>query len=198
MYDRMALYDSLVGTFAVWSLYLEILLVRHLRLDLALILGMVMGGGLLTKSSGLFNLYLLPFSLLLFNFKEENRFSRLIKWVILAGIAVLEAFAYFSILRLSPFFHIIAEKNGIFLYSLAELIHYHFEFSYGNLLGLWDWAHIYLTWPVIFLIIFSFLFSFRFMKEKILLFLWFVLPFIALAVFGKVLYPRFIFFMLLL
>lgn len=197
VYDRMALYDSLVGTFAVWSLYLEVLLVRRLRLDLALILGMFMGGGLLTKSSGLFNLYLIPFSLLLFDFKEKNRFQRLLKWVLLAGVAVVEALAYSSILRLSPFFHIIAEKNGIFLFSFQELLVHHFESSYGNLLGLWDWAHIYLTWPVIFLIIFSFFFSFRFMKEKIFLLLWFLVPFIALAIFGKVIYPRFIFFMLL-
>src|SRR3990167_8160438 len=44
VYDRMALYDSLVGTFAIWSLYFEVLLIKKLRLDISLILGMVLGG----------------------------------------------------------------------------------------------------------------------------------------------------------
>src|SRR3989304_3485962 len=73
VYDRMALMDALVGTFTVWSLYLAILLVKNLRLDLALILGAVLGGGVLTKTSGFFNIYLLPNTLLLFNWKTKNR-----------------------------------------------------------------------------------------------------------------------------
>src|SRR3990172_7556810 len=40
VYDRMALYDSLVGTFAVWALLLIVLLVRKVRMDIALIFGM--------------------------------------------------------------------------------------------------------------------------------------------------------------
>src|SRR3990167_7652447 len=68
VYDRMALYDSLVGTFAVWRLYFEVLLIKKLRLDVALILGMILGGGVLTKTSGFFSIYLMPFTLLLFDF----------------------------------------------------------------------------------------------------------------------------------
>ena len=41
-YDRIALYDSLVSTFSVWSLYASVLLVRYLRFDTALMLGMVL------------------------------------------------------------------------------------------------------------------------------------------------------------
>lgn len=198
IYDRMALYDSLVGAVSVWALYLEILLVQKLRLDLALILGMVLGAGILTKSSGFFNIYLLPFTLLLFKWEDQNRFKRLGKWIILAGVAVVEAFAYYSILRLSPFFHIIGEKNNIFIFPIKEWLVHPWEFFYGNLLGLWDWTHGYFSWPVIFLITGSFLFSHKFVKEKTLLFIWFLLPYLALALFGKVLYPRFIFFMLLM
>jgi len=39
VYDRMALYDSLVGAIMIWCLYLSVLLVRRVRLDIALILG---------------------------------------------------------------------------------------------------------------------------------------------------------------
>ncbi|MBI2195607.1 MAG: hypothetical protein HYU48_01005 [Candidatus Levybacteria bacterium] len=43
----------------------------------------------------------------------------------------------------------------------------------------------------------SFARKYDFWKEKIVLFLWFLIPFAYLAFFGKTLYPRFIFFMLL-
>lgn len=197
IYDRMALYDSLVGMFTTWSLYLAILLVRHLRLEIAFILSMVIGGGLLTKSSGFFNIYLLPLTLLLFDWQGPRRWLRLLKWVGLAMLATILANAYYSILRLSPFFHIISEKNSIFVFPFKEWLSHPLEFFWGNLLGLWDWTHVYLTWPVVILIGLSFLISLKLTKGKLLLLSWFILPFVALAAFGKVLYPRFIFFMVL-
>lgn len=197
VYDRMALYDSIVGTFSVWSLYFEVLLIRRLRLDIAIILGMITGGGVLTKTSGFFSIYLLPFSLILFDFSKKQRFTRFFKWVGLALIAVILTYIYYSILRLSPFFHIINDKNSIFVYPIHDWIKHPFEFFVGNILGLWDWFLKYVTWPIIFLIGFS-IFVFRnFSREKILFLIWFFAPFTALALFGRVLYPRFIFFMIL-
>ena len=62
MYDRMALYDSLVAAFAVWGWYFTILLVKRIRSDIAFVLGLVMGGGFLTKSSDFFIAALMPVS----------------------------------------------------------------------------------------------------------------------------------------
>lgn len=197
VYDRMALYDSLVGCFTIWALYFEILLIRNLRLSTALILGMVAGAGVLTKTSGFFNIYLLPFSLLLLDFKDKKRITKLLRWGSLALVAVVLTYGYYSILRLSPFFHIINDKNSIFVYPFGEWIKHPLNFLNGNLLGVWDWFIIYMTWPVIALIVGSFFIERKFFKEKILLFAWFILPFFALALFGRVLYPRFIFFMTL-
>ena len=115
LYDRMALYDSMVVTFSVWSLYLSILLVRRLRLDIALLLGMVLGLGMLNKSSGFLSLYLAPLLLILFDWKKEERMMRLVRWVGFVGVSATVAFGMYSILRLSPYFHIIAEKNNVFL-----------------------------------------------------------------------------------
>lgn len=197
VYDRMALYDSLVAMFAVWSLYLTVLLIRRLRLDVALILGIVAGGGLLTKTNAFFNIYLLPFSLLLFDVTKEMRLQRFLKWVGLASLATVLAYGFYSVLRLSPFFHIIDEKNTIFVYPLEEWIKHPFRFFISNWSGLWDWFLTYITWPILFVIIGS-LFTFRsFIREKLLLLIWFLAPFAALALFGNNLYPRLIFFMTL-
>ncbi len=197
VYDRMALYDSLVGTFAVWSLYLEILLIRRLRLDLALILGMVLGGGILTKTSGFFSIYLMPFLLLIFDWKSKKRSKRFLKFIGLAFISVVLAYGYYSVLRLSPFFSIIGDKNANFVYPIKDWLMHPFTFFIGNIKGVFDWLTIYLTWPIFVLIIASFFLSLRFLKEKLMLLVWFLIPFVAIALFGRILYPRFILFMTL-
>lgn len=197
VYDRMALYDSLVGAFAVWSLYLIVLMARKIRLDIALILGMVIGGGVLTKTNAFFSIYLLPASLILFNFIGKDVKGRLIKWIGLAMVATIMTYGFYSILRLSPFFHIITEKNAIFVYPLKDWLEHPFTFFIGNWKAFWDWVTRYLTWPFLSLVLLSFFVSKTYLKEKIVLFLWFILPIVALGLFGKTLYPRFIFFMIL-
>ncbi len=197
VYDRMALYDGLVGTFAIWALFLIVLLTRRIRLDIALILGMVVGGGVLTKTNAFFSIYLLPVSLMLFNWKEKGLRQRFAKWVFFAAIAVVVTYGFYSILRLSPFFHIIAEKNAIFVYPLKEWMRHPLEFFISNWQAFWDWVIRYLTWPLLALTLSSFFISRSFLREKIVLFLWFIIPIVALGFFGKTLFPRFIFFMIL-
>ena len=197
VYDRLALYDSLVGTFVVWGLLLIILLVRTIRLDVALILGMVIGAGVLTKTNAFFNIYLLPLSLILFDWRGKDIKDRLIRWLGLTIVVVIITYALYSVLRLSPFFHIIAEKNAIFVYPLKDWLDHPFNFFIGNWKAFWDWANRYLTWPLLTLALLSFFVSKSFLREKIVLFLWFIIPIVTLGLFGKTLYPRFIFFMLL-
>lgn len=198
VYDRMALYDSLVALFSVWTLYFHILLFRHKRLDIAFIHGFILGGGVLTKTSGFLFIYMTPFLLLLTDFKNKLWKYNLKKWLGLVVVSILFACMYYSILRLSPFFHIISEKNATFVYPLSEWIQHPLRFVIGNLRGLSDWAVGYLTIPIIGFAIAPFVLKLRVkISEKILLVLWFLFPFIGLATFGKVLYPRFIFFMML-
>ena len=193
VYDRMALYDSLVTAGAVWSIFLEVLLVRHKRLDLALILGMILGASVLTKTSGFLFIYLLPFSLLLFKFNIKNKKSELLRWGALAGVSVIFAYFYYSVLRLSPFYHIINEKNTLFVYPLKEWLIHPFQFFPNNFQALFDWIFVYSTPPFLILIALSFLG--KKVKEKLFLFIWFFAPLLGLALLGRTLYPRFILFM---
>ncbi len=196
VYDKMALYDSLVGTTIIWGLIFQVLLVKLRRLDTALILGFIIGFGVLTKSSAFFLIYLFPFSLLLFDFKQKNRVKELLKWVGLAGVSTVLAYGFYSMLRLSPFFHIIGEKNGIFVYPVRDWLMHPVEFFIGNWNGLTNWLLMYSTIPFLVLIFMSFILGkSKFFREKMFLFLWFFAPFIALALFGRILYPRFILFM---
>lgn len=196
VYDRMALYDTLVAMFSIWALYLHVRLIKSPRLDLAFILSMVLGGGLLTKSNALFSIYLLPFSTLLFDAKQKKRREKILKWILFAGISSIFAYAIYSILRLSPLFYIIDQKTDTFIYSFNDWLDHPLRFFIGNMRGLLDWTGTYLTIPGIILVGLALLLGKKkYIKQNLLLLIWFAAPITALALFGKVLYPRFIFFM---
>lgn len=198
VYDKMALYDSLVATLSIWSLYLIVLLVRRVRLDVALILGMVLGFGALTKANAFLSIYLMPFALLLFKFRQKDKVRNLLKLISLAALSAVMAYGFYMVLRLSPFFHIIDEKTHLFIYTFREWLDHPFDFLFGNFNGLVNWFLAYFTIPAfIGSILAFFLGGKKFWQEKLLLLFWFLLPFLALAVFGRILYPRFILFMTL-
>lgn len=194
-YDRMALYDSLVATFFIWNFYLSVLLVRRRQLDIALILGLTLGAGMLNKSSGFLSLYLLPSTLLLFDFRSPQKLRELLKWLGLAVLTAVVSQVLYSILRLSPLFNMISQKDSVFIYTLREWLSHPFTFLEGNLRGLFDWLTGYLTKPIFVAAVLPLFFLRQKAAEKILLYIWWVAPFLALALFGKVLYPRFILFM---
>ncbi len=193
--DRMALYDSMVGTFYIWSLYFTVVLIRKVRMDIAYTLGFLIGGGILTKSTNFFSIYLLPFMLLIFDWTKPKVFSRIIKSGLLVIFAVIIAQVFYSLLRLSPLFGMINEKNATFVYPFSEWIKNPFLHVASNAKGLSDWLTSYLGLSYIILIITSAFFLRKFTREKILLFLYFIAPFAALIVFGRTIFPRFTFFM---
>lgn len=197
VYDRMALYDSLVGAFAVWSLYLLILLVKSVRLDVALITGLVVGGGLLTKFNAFFSIGSIPFLLIIFDWSKKNLSDRLIKFTLQAFLVVGLSYSMYSILRLSPFYHIIGEKTALFAYPISEWLKHPFTYFYSNVHALLDWFITYFSIPGIIITVSAFVINKKNFLEKSVLNLWFLFPFTYLSFFGNTIYPRFIFFMTL-
>lgn len=201
VYDRMAMYDSLVAMFIIWSLYFEILLIRHMRLDLAMILGMIIGGGMLTKTNANFAFILLPFLLIFIDYKSKNWKKQVGKLFVFSLVALIIANIMYAVLRLSPFFHIIAEKNYVFIYPLSEWLMHPFTFFPHNLAVLIGWLVTYATIPFLLLAVSAFFVGYTkqhekgYFREKLLLLIWFIVPFIASALFFKQFYPRFILFM---
>lgn len=195
-YDRMALMDGLLAVMTIVTLYLEILLVKKIRLDLALLTGMAMGATMLVKTSGFFTLYLAPLLILFFDFSQKKWMGKFSKLVLLGTISAVLSQVYYSVLRLSPFFHMVGEKDTTFVYPFAEWLSHPLTFFVGNFQGMIGWTVLYLTWPITIAIVLALVFALKkFTRERLFLFLWFLGPFTALALFGKVLYPRFILFM---
>ncbi len=195
VYDRIALYDSLVACILIWTIYFEILLIKHVRLDLALILGMIVGAGMLTKTSAVFALILLPFSLILFNFKVKNLRQKLFHWTLYAIIAAGIANLIYAVLRLSQFYYIIEQKNYVFIYPFSEWIKHPFEYFLNNLSTFESWLIDYATLPFFILVFASFLIHRKSKREKLIIYFWFLIPLLSTALFGRLLYPRFLLFM---
>lgn len=195
VYDRMALYDSLVTMFSIWNLYGAILLVRYKRLDIALIFGITLGLGMLNKTSGFLSLYMVPLTLFLFDWKKTGVIRRLGAWFLCVLVAIFISQGMYSVLRLSPLFGVIAQKNAIFVFPFSEWLKHPTNFFIGNIRGLFDWLINYLTWPVWITALLPALFFWRHTREKLLLYSWWFVPFAALALFARILYPRFILFM---
>lgn len=196
VYDRMALMDAMVAAFSLSSLILAVLLVKTLRLDVALILGAALGGGILTKTSGFLSIYLLPLTLLLFDWQAKERLKRFCRWSSLVILAVVVSQLFYNVLRLSPFFYFIAQKNQLFVFPLNEWLKHPFYYLKSHFTGLFSWLIAYLSWPMLLFVLLSLLLNFRRLwREKLLLLGNFAIPFTGLVVFGNILYPRFIFFM---
>lgn len=196
LYDRLALYDSLTTAIMIWSYLLLLYTTKKLRLDTALLAGMTIGAGLLTKSSAQFALILMPSYLLVFEWKKKRTLIRLFQWVGLMAIAAILSMGFGQLLRLAPLFHMIGLKNLEFLVSFNEFVAHPFQRFQGNLRGLSEWLILYLTIPVSLTALLGALIGLKKeWKKTLLLALWFALPFFALAAFAKILYPRFILFM---
>ncbi|HVZ59070.1 MAG TPA: glycosyltransferase family 39 protein [Patescibacteria group bacterium] len=193
VYDRMAIYDSLVATFAIWGIYLTILLFRQQKLDKALLMGFVTGGAVLNKTNGFFNIYLLPFAFILFDFTQKQWQKRLVRLLGLCALVVVMTYGFYSILRLSPYFYIINQKNAVFFYPLSEWIHHPFLTVFSDFSAFNDWFMRYVGLPLGLTALAALVIDKKFWREKVLFLLWFLIPYVGFAFIGRTIYPRYIF-----
>lgn len=208
-YDRMALVDSGVNAAVIWILFFSILLVRTMRIDVALMFGVVAGIGLLAKSSVFLFLGLsAASSIFLLNQTKKCRtlkeiihdifhnrkrfFDYFALFIIVIGVAVS---LYLTQKFFSPFFHYIAEKNFTFILSPAEWLAHPFALMFTNI----RLVPMYVAWESGWLpALFGLLGIWQMLKHDralaIYFLIWIIVPFILITNFNKVLYPRYLIF----
>ena len=192
LYDRLALYDSLLTMLGIFAVYFSIKMSKEPRLDFAFLNGFAIGLALITKSSGNFFLYLLPFSLLLCNFRKKMILKNLSKWAGLSIVTFTLSQLIYNSLRLSPLFYVIERKNYEFIRSVSEIINDPFLFAFSNFKALTSWLAAYTSYPLFVLFAASLVFGYIKRDLKIVyLSLVIILPFCTEIIFNKVLYPRF-------
>lgn len=193
-FDRMALTDSMLSAFTVWSLYFAVWILQTQRLDLSFILGYMLGGALLTKTPAMLNILSLPITILGFNFINAKKFA-LLKLLIFWGVAVLTALVIYNILRLGPEFHQLSTRNIDYVFSPWELKNRPLDPFIPHLKNLADWFPKLITWPVLGFMVIGLWFIVR-TKYKLgwVIFFWAITPLLIQMAFLKTFTARYILF----
>ncbi len=192
-FDRMALADSLLSTFGLWSLGLGVLLIKKSRLDLAMLLGISIGLGLITKSPAIFFYLWQPLLFLaFFDFKSKDVKKRLLKLMGSWLIALIISQGIYNILRLGTNFNMIGARNQDYLFSVSEAIRHPLNPLVGNLKTTTNWLWYLLTPPLILCLLLSFFGRER--KQSFWIVLLVLLTLFAQAFVAKVYTSRYIMF----
>lgn len=150
-FDRMALVDSMLTAFVVWTLVLAMVLIKNPRYDLAMCLGYLLGTAMLTKTTAVFSFVSLPATLLTFEWFKANKNSRLFKIFILWLIALIISMAVYNVLRLGPGFSNLSSRNQDYVHPASRLAQYPFDPFLPHVGDLIEWLPKFLTMPVLFM-----------------------------------------------
>jgi hypothetical protein len=193
-YNRFGVMEGMEVMFGVWIFSGSILLARTRRLDVALLLGMWTGLALLVKSPALLFMLLIPAAFLLeVDFKKiftKETFKFIILFLISWGLAEIIN----NIQRLSPWMHMIREKNLSFIVPYDEIFKDPKRLI-NNFKDIWRWHAHYTTVPVLLMAIYSIATWFKdSWRKAALTFGWFFLPVLATVIVAKLFAPRYMMF----
>lgn len=200
-FDRLALADNLLSFFGFLALLLSFLLSKYPRLDLALILGFILGLSWLTKSPAIYFVVLSFLTFLIL--KKKSTIYNLVSNIYLPIISSIVAFLIYNILRLGPQFQMIALRNKDYIWTISEILKHPFDPLKPHLLNAFNLYYQYISIPIL---IFAFIGLIIFLKNKketnllnakyLVLVSWWLLPLIANAAMAKVFTARYILFTL--
>jgi 4-amino-4-deoxy-L-arabinose transferase-like glycosyltransferase len=194
-YDRMALVDSAVNAGFIWILFFSVWLAKNRRLDTALMLGFIGGIALLAKSSSRMFLMLAVFAPILYLKDSYKKIvSQSINYIVLLGGAIGISLLFYNVQRLSPYFHIVAQKNTTFVMTFAEFIATPFAYSHNFRV-----IPLYIAWESgWFIILFALIGLYLLYKKERLFALYLsvfiLMPYVAISLFAKILFPRYVLF----
>jgi 4-amino-4-deoxy-L-arabinose transferase-like glycosyltransferase len=181
-FDRMALVDSTLAAFTIWIVITAIYLVSSRRLDVAMVLGYLLGGALLTKTPASFNFITVPLTLLLFDFKSKLRGQNIIRLLGLWGIAGIISMGMYNILRLGPNFQSLSSRNQDYVRSPWEVMRHPLDPFLPHLGDIFDWYPALLTWPILICIVAGIIMVIKDRNRVGLVSLgWVLVPFLALT-----------------
>lgn len=176
-FDRMALADNLLSMFAVWSLYLCLLISKYPRIDLSMILGIILGLAWITKSPAI---YFIVLSFATIIYKQPKKYY-------LAIISIIFAFVIYNLLRLGPQFHMIALRNKDYVWPVSEILKHPLDPLKPHIIDIFNIYIRYIGFPIILLF---------FTKFNLIILAWYLLPLFATSIIAKVFTARYILFSL--
>jgi len=190
-YDRLAVVDSMLTTFGVWSFYAAYLLFEKPTIGKGVILGTLWGGAILTKPTGIYFPLLTPAFIFLFPFKKWP--DKIKKLFIPSVLASGYALGFFNVLRLSPAFHMLGSRSADYMRTTQEFLTNSFEYIPDTAKVMFLWLVSYFSWWMIPILAAGLISALKKRKKEIgLLFLWIAAPFLVQVLIGKIIYPRYL------
>ncbi|MBI4033349.1 MAG: glycosyltransferase family 39 protein [Candidatus Blackburnbacteria bacterium] len=201
-FDRMALADSMLTAFGIWSLYFGILTSQTLRLDFAMLTGFSLGAAWLTKSPAIFFLLLLPTTLVVSSWPQpkagrplDGKVLHLIKLLALWAVSWIIAVVIYNILRLGPNFHMVALRNKDYIFPLSHFLTNPLDPLQFHLKEIIEWFWVLLPATVLIGAVVGVLRrGRRFWREFLVLALWVIFPLLVQGELAKVFTARYILF----
>lgn len=193
-FDRMALVDSMLAAFTVWSILAALYLLRYPRFDLAMILGYLLGGALLVKTPAMVNFLALPFTIIALPIKAINQSKRkLMRLFACWTIAFIVAMTIYNLLRLGPGFYQLSARNADYIFTPAELAGRPLDPFIPHLKDIFNIFPIMLTWPVLIAILLGII-SIFISRNKLgmVLLIWLLIPLLLQMAFLKTFTARYL------
>lgn len=195
VYERLALYDAQLTAMLIWSVYFCVKTAKTMSLKYAVLWGVFLGLGFLSKPPALLYLLITPvcfFFLVPINTIKGN-------WKkILICIAVVTFLSegMNNMQRISGAYQTSLIKNQQFQQPLEELIKNPFALLPSNIYVFSTWLYSYYT-PLVLLGVFvGFVLTIKIKRrEGLMLFLLWIGPIIAFAIAGRQIFPRYLLFM---
>lgn len=193
-YYRFGIMESLLVASVIWVCSFSVLLARTRRLDIALLLGMIAGGTLLVKSSALFFILLIPAAYVLQLSFRKPFTKQNFRYLGLVSITWILAYVIYNVQRLSPWMHMIAEKNSFFIVGYDEIFREPKRLI-NNFFDVWRWQWAYTTGVVL---AFSVTGAYALFKNKTreawLAVFWLAGPMLGTVALARLFAPRYIIF----
>ena len=186
-FDRMALVDSMLSMFGVWTAIFAFLTAKYKRLDYALLAGFCLGFAALTKSPALFIALLLPTFWIMYDWKSIWRL----------GVTYILAFAMYNIQRLGPNFSQLTARTGDYVLPFSHLWTRFFDPLVPHIKDFFVWLYSMGPITIIPIILIGIYFGLKkYTKETIILLIWVLVPVIVQSEFAKAFTARYIYFTL--
>lgn len=193
-FDRMALVDSLLAMFILWTAIFSFLTAKTKRLDMAMLAGFTLGFAALTKSPAIFSLALILLTYGLVNLEAvwKVRLKTLIPLGLLLLVTFGIAFGMYNIQRLGPNFHMLTARTKDYVFPLSHVwtnpkdpFIFHFDRAI-------EWVRLMGPWPVLVLAGIGFGMNFKKKwQEKLFLLSWWLVPTLIQSELAKVFTARY-------
>ncbi len=186
-FDRLALVDSMLSMFCLWTAILGYLTAKYDRWDLAMLTGFSLGFGLLTKSPAIFIAFLLPTFWLLLN----------IRGILKLSATYIIAYLMYNIQRLGPNFDLLSSRTADYVRPINHIFISFFDPLIPHLKDFLVWVGSLGPSAIIPIFLVGIYFG---LKEKlrvtIVLLIWFLAPVFVQAEYALAFTARYVYFVI--